>query len=48
MNKRRVSILMVFAISLPIAAPSFAKTKEQKQADVRKNAHGDYIDDDLN
>jgi hypothetical protein len=39
---------MVFAISLPIAAASFAKTKEQKQADVRNNGHGDYIDDDLN
>jgi hypothetical protein len=39
MNKRRVSILMVFAISLSIAAPSFAKTKEQEQAEVRKNAH---------
>jgi hypothetical protein len=39
MNKRRVSILMVFAIRLSIAAPSFAKTKEQEQAEVRKNAH---------
>ena len=37
MKKRRVSILMVFAISLSIAAPSFAKTKGQKQAEVRKN-----------
>lgn len=36
MNKRRVRISMVFAMSLFIAAPSFAKTKEQKQAAVRK------------
>jgi lipid-binding SYLF domain-containing protein len=38
MNKRRVPIAMVFAISLFIAAPSFAKTKEQKRAAVSKDA----------
>ena len=38
MNKRRVSIPMTLAAILLMAAPSFAKTKEQKQADVRKNA----------
>src|SRR6266513_5869663 len=39
MNKRRVSIVMTLTVILAIAAPSFAKTKEQKQAEVRKNAH---------
>lgn len=38
MNKPRVSILMMFAVMLLVAVPSFAKTKEQKQADVRKSA----------
>lgn len=39
MNKLTVSISMMFALSLLIVVPSFAKTKEQKQAEVRKNAH---------
>jgi lipid-binding SYLF domain-containing protein len=30
---------MMFAMILMVAAPSFAKTKEQKQADVRKSAN---------
>ena len=38
MNKWRVSIPITLAVILLLAAPSFAKTKEQKQADVRKNA----------
>jgi lipid-binding SYLF domain-containing protein len=38
MNKRRVPISIVFAMSLFIAAPAFAKTKEQKRAAVRKGA----------
>ena len=38
MNKPRVSILMMFAVILFIAVPSFAKTKEQKRAAVRKSA----------
>ena len=38
MNKRTVSISMMFALLLLIAVPSFAKTKAQKQAGVRKNA----------
>lgn len=39
MHKPRVSISMMFAMILMVAAPSFAKTKEQKQADVRKSAN---------
>ena len=39
MNKPSVSILMMCFLILLIAAPSFAKTKTQKQADARKNAH---------
>ena len=39
MNKRRVSISMMLAVILLIAAPTLAKTKEQKQAEVRKSAH---------
>src|SRR5689334_2374962 len=38
MNKRIVSIFMMFAVTLLSAAPSIAKTKAQKQADVRKQA----------
>jgi lipid-binding SYLF domain-containing protein len=38
MKKRRVSIVIMFALVL-IAVPAFAKTKEQKQAEVRKNAN---------
>jgi lipid-binding SYLF domain-containing protein len=38
MNKRKVSIGMMCFLILLIAAPSFAKTKTQKQADARKNA----------
>ena len=38
MHKPRVSISMMFAMILMVAAPSFAKTKEQKQVDVRKSA----------
>jgi lipid-binding SYLF domain-containing protein len=38
MNKRTVSILVMFALLLLIAVPAFAKTKEQKQAEARKNA----------
>lgn len=38
MNKRRVSISMMFGLILLIAAPGFAKTKTQKQAEVRKKA----------
>jgi lipid-binding SYLF domain-containing protein len=38
MNKRRVSISIIFAMTLLMAAPSFAKTKAQKQAAVRKGA----------
>ena len=30
---------MMFAMILILATPSFAKTKEQKQADVRKSAN---------
>ena len=36
--KRLVLILLMFAVMLVIATPSFAKTKAQKQADVRKLA----------
>ena len=32
MNKRRVPISMMVALSLFVAAPSLAKTKEQKRA----------------
>jgi len=39
MHKPRVSISMMFAMILMVAAPSFAKTKEQRQADVRKSAN---------
>lgn len=39
MNKRSMSIAIMFAVILLIAVPSFAKTKEQKQAEVRKNAN---------
>ena len=38
MNKRKMPIVMMFAVILLVAAPSFAETKEQKQAKVRKNA----------
>jgi hypothetical protein len=38
MNKRRVSIVMMFAVMLLMAAPAGAKTKSQKQAEVRKSA----------
>ena len=38
MHKPRVSISMMFAMILMVAAPSFGKTKEQKQVDVRKSA----------
>jgi lipid-binding SYLF domain-containing protein len=38
MNKRRKPIAIVFALSLLIAVPAGAKTKAQKQADVRNNA----------
>ena len=38
MNKRRVSIVIMFAGILLIAVPAGAKTKAQKQAEVRKNA----------
>jgi lipid-binding SYLF domain-containing protein len=38
MNKSKVSILTTFAVILLIAAPSFAKTKAQKQAEVRRKA----------
>jgi lipid-binding SYLF domain-containing protein len=38
MKKRRVSIVLMFALVMLIATPAFAKTKEQKQAEVRKNA----------
>jgi len=38
MHEPRVSISMMFAMILMVAAPSFAKTKEQKQVDVRKSA----------
>ena len=39
MNKSRVSIVLMVAMTLLIAAPTFAKTKAQKQAGVRKNAN---------
>ena len=39
MNKWRVSIPITLVVILLMAAPSFAKTKDQKQAEVRKNAH---------
>ena len=39
MNKHTVSISMMFALLLLIAVPSFAKTKAEKQAAVRKNAN---------
>ena len=38
MDKRRMSMPMMLSVILLMAVPSFAKTKEQKQADVRKNA----------
>jgi len=38
MNKLRVWISIIFALTLLTAVPSFAKTKEQKQAAVRKGA----------
>ena len=38
MKKQIVSISIMFAVTLLMAAPSFAKTKEQKQAAVRKGA----------
>jgi lipid-binding SYLF domain-containing protein len=38
MNKLRASILMMFAVILCAAIPSFAKTKEEKQSAVRKSA----------
>ena len=38
MNKRKVSIVIMFAGILLIAVPAGAKTKAQKQAEVRKNA----------
>jgi lipid-binding SYLF domain-containing protein len=38
MNKRRIPIVMMFAVILLVAVPAAAKTKEQKQAEVRKNA----------
>lgn len=39
MNKRGMSIAIMFAFTLLIAVPAGAKTKEQKQAEVRKNAN---------
>ena len=39
MNKRKVTVPIMFAVFLLIAVPSFVKTKEQKQAEVRKNSH---------
>lgn len=38
MNKRRMPMVMVFFLIMLIAAPSAAKTKEQKQTEVRKQA----------
>lgn len=38
MNKRGMPIAMGFAPILLIAAPAVAKTKEQKQTEVRKQA----------
>ena len=38
MKKQRVSLVTVFALILMIAAPLVAKTKAQKQADVRKQS----------
>jgi lipid-binding SYLF domain-containing protein len=38
MNKRRMPIVIMFALILLIAAHAAAKTKAQKQADVRKAA----------
>ena len=38
MNKPRVSLVMMCAVVLLIAVPSFAKSREQKQAEARKNA----------
>ena len=38
MNKRRVSIALMFAVVLLIVTPATAKTKQEKQAEVRKNA----------
>lgn len=38
MNRSRVSMVLMFALMLLSAAPSFAKTKAQKQADARKKA----------
>ena len=39
MNKSRISIVLMVALTLLIAAPTFAKTKAQKQAGVRQNAN---------
>ena len=39
MNKRSVSIQMMCFLILLIAAPSFAKTKTQKQADAYTKSH---------
>jgi lipid-binding SYLF domain-containing protein len=38
MNKRRISIVMMFALILLVTTPAGAKTKEQKQAEARKGA----------
>lgn len=38
MNKRTLSITIMFALLLLIAAPAIAKTKAEKQAEARKNA----------
>ncbi|HKO98712.1 MAG TPA: hypothetical protein VJU86_17065 [Pyrinomonadaceae bacterium] len=38
MNKRRVSIVMILAVLLLVAARADAKTKAEKQAEARNNA----------
>ena len=38
MNKHRISIVMMLGVILLLTAPAGAKTKAQKQADVRNNA----------
>ena len=38
MNKRRIPIVMMFAVILLVAVQAATKTKEQTQAEVRKNA----------
>jgi lipid-binding SYLF domain-containing protein len=38
MKKRKVSIVLMFALVVLIAVPAFAKTKQEKQAEVTKNA----------